>query len=54
MIQIHTPNSTLNTSHLPKGVVIPMEITIGMKGEASTLVEREDTAAEVGSGELLV
>ena len=31
-----------------------MEITIGMKGEASTLVEREDTAKEVGSGSLLV
>ena len=31
-----------------------MEIQIGMKGEASTLVEREDTAKEVGSGELLV
>ena len=31
-----------------------MEIIIGMKGEASTLVEREDTAAEVGSGSLLV
>ncbi len=31
-----------------------MEITIGMKGEASTLVEREDTACEVGSGSLLV
>ena len=31
-----------------------MEITIGMKGEVSTLVEREDTAREVGSGELLV
>lgn len=31
-----------------------MEITVGMKGEASTLVEREDTAAEVGSGNLLV
>jgi len=31
-----------------------MEITIGMKGEVSTLVEREDTAAEVGSGSLLV
>ena len=31
-----------------------MEITVGMKGEASTLVEREDTAAEVGSGYLLV
>lgn len=32
----------------------PMEITIGMKGQASTLVEREDTAKEVGSGDLLV
>ena len=31
-----------------------MEITIGMKGEAITQVEREDTAAEVGSGSLLV
>ncbi|MBQ9169051.1 MAG: thioesterase family protein [Oscillospiraceae bacterium] len=31
-----------------------MEISVGMKGEASTLVEREDTAAEVGSGSLLV
>ncbi len=31
-----------------------MEITIGMKGEVSTLVEREDTACEVGSGSLLV
>ena len=31
-----------------------MEITVGMKGEASTLVEREDTAKEVGSGSLLV
>lgn len=31
-----------------------MEITVGMKGEVSTLVEREDTAAEVGSGDLLV
>ena len=31
-----------------------MEITIGMKGEASTLAEREDTAQEVGSGSLLV
>lgn len=31
-----------------------MEITIGMKGQASTLVEREDTALEVGSGDLLV
>ena len=31
-----------------------MEITVGMKGEAVTLVEREDTAAEVGSGSLLV
>ena len=31
-----------------------MEITVGMKGEAATLVEREDTALEVGSGSLLV
>ena len=31
-----------------------MEITIGLKGEVSTLVEREDTALEVGSGNLLV
>lgn len=31
-----------------------MEITVGMKGEAVTLVEREDTAYEVGSGSLLV
>ena len=31
-----------------------MEITVGMKAEVSTLVEREDTAMEVGSGDLLV
>lgn len=31
-----------------------MEITVGMKGEAVTLAEREDTAKEVGSGDLLV
>ena len=31
-----------------------MEITVGRKGEVSTLVEREDTAKEVGSGDLLV
>lgn len=31
-----------------------MEITVGMKGEVSTVVEREDTAYEVGSGSLLV
>lgn len=31
-----------------------MEITVGMKGQVSTLVEKEDTAAEVGSGSLLV
>ena len=31
-----------------------MEITVGMKGKASTTVEREDTAYEVGSGSLLV
>ncbi|MBQ9761872.1 MAG: thioesterase family protein [Oscillospiraceae bacterium] len=33
---------------------ITMEITVGMKGEVATLVEKEDTAAEVGSGSLLV
>ena len=31
-----------------------MEITVGMKGVAETCVERADTAAEVGSGSLLV
>jgi len=31
-----------------------MEITVGMKGEVSTLAEREDTAKEIGSGDLLV
>lgn len=31
-----------------------MEITVGLKGEVSTLVEREDTALEVGSGSLRV
>lgn len=31
-----------------------MVIEIGMKGKASTLAEREDTAQEVGSGSLLV
>ena len=31
-----------------------MEITVGLKGQASTMVEREDTAYEVGSGSLLV
>lgn len=31
-----------------------MEIEIGMKGEARTVAEREDTALEVGSGSLLV
>lgn len=31
-----------------------MEITVGMKGEVSTLVEKEDTAQEVGSGSLMV
>ena len=31
-----------------------MEITVGMKAEVCTLVEREDTAKEVGSGDLLV
>ena len=32
----------------------PVEITVGMKGEVEALVEREDTAKEVGSGDLLV
>ena len=31
-----------------------MTIEVGMKAEVSTLVEREDTAQEVGSGSLLV
>jgi len=31
-----------------------MEISVGMKGEVSSFVEREDTAREVGSGSLLV
>ena len=31
-----------------------MEIIVGMKGEATTTAEREDTAREVGSGSLLV
>lgn len=31
-----------------------MEITIGMKGTVESFVEREDTAKEVGSGDLLV
>jgi predicted thioesterase len=31
-----------------------MEITVGMTGEVFTCVEREDTAQEVGSGDLLV
>ena len=31
-----------------------MEVTIGMKGNAETTVERQDTAYEVGSGNLLV
>lgn len=31
-----------------------MEITVGLKAEVVTLAEREDTAKEVGSGDLLV
>ncbi len=31
-----------------------MEITVGRKGQVTALVEREDTALEVGSGSLLV
>lgn len=34
--------------------MISIEITVGMTGSVSTLVEREDTAYEVGSGSLLV
>ena len=33
---------------------LKMEITVGLKGEVRTTVEREDTASEVGSGSLLV
>ena len=31
-----------------------MDIMVGMKGEVSSFVEKEDTAKEVGSGSLLV
>ena len=31
-----------------------MEITVGLKGHSETSVERQDTAYEVGSGDLLV
>ena len=31
-----------------------MEITVGLKGEVATIVEREDTAREGGAGSLLV
>ena len=31
-----------------------MKVEIGMKGEVSTMAEREDSALEVGSGSLLV
>lgn len=31
-----------------------MDITVGLKGNATTMVERADTAQEVGSGSLLV
>lgn len=31
-----------------------MELTVGLKATVSTVVEREDTALEVGSGDLLV
>lgn len=34
--------------------VITMEITVGMKAIVESYVEREDTAKEVGSGDLLV
>ena len=31
-----------------------MEITVGLKGTAESFVDREDTAREVGSGDLMV
>ena len=31
-----------------------MELVVGLKGKATSVVEREDTAQEVGSGSLLV
>ena len=31
-----------------------MELQVGLKGKVNTIVEREDTAQEVGSGSLLV
>ena len=34
--------------------MITMELVPGLKAEVSTLAEREDTALEVGSGDLLV
>lgn len=34
--------------------VLPMKIEVGMKAEVTNLVERADTALEVGSGSLLV
>ena len=34
--------------------VFTMEITVGMKAEVFSFVEKEDTAKEVGSGSLLV
>ena len=34
--------------------MITMELVPGLKAEVSTLAEREDTAKEVGSGDLLV
>ena len=40
--------------NINRKVVITMEITVGMKGEVATLAERDDTAKEVGSGDLLV
>lgn len=35
-------------------VVDQMEIKVGLTGQATTVAEREDTAQQVGSGELLV
>lgn len=49
----------VDTGHLlryivRRKVVKIMTIIVGMKGQTNTLVEREDTALEVGSGSLLV
>ena len=56
--RMHSEDFVDNLSHFRyhenRKDVITMEITVGMKGIAETCVEREDTAKEVGSGDLLV